>query len=326
MQIKKQEQIQTPYGVFCGIGGGETDEKGRIANLRLNERNVVLTHVGELIPYYQEETPRRRQKPSISFYPSGTVKTVYLEKQQEIQTPIGEFPAECVTFYETGELKRFFPQYGQISGFWSEDAERELSIPFHFQLDFAEFTAKLSGVSLFKNGGIRSVTLFPGETISVRTPRFGEVAVRIGFSLYETGELLSFEPAVPVSVDTPLGPVAAYDAAAVGIHADSNSVVLDRAGGIRAVTTSSDRLFAVAADKKARFFAPLERPSPLDEKATTLIPMRLEFNPTGSTVSIKIGDNTELLPLEGTRFQVISGSSPSGCSPERCAGCSLCAN
>jgi hypothetical protein len=323
MQLQKQAQIQTPFGIFCGIEGGETDESGRVANLRLNERNMVLTHVGELIPYYREETPRRRQKPSVSFHPNGMIKTVYLEEQQEIETPIGEFPAECVTFYDTGELNRFFPQYGKISGFWSEDEERGISIPFHFQLDCAEFTARLSGVSLYKSGNIRSITLFPGETISVRTPRCGEVPVRIGFSLYENGALHSFEPASPVFVPTPLGRIAAYDAAAVGVNADSSSVVLEPSGGICAVTTSSDRLVVTAADGTAKFFAPREQPSPLDENASILVPMRLEFDSAGTAVTIGIGTETEVLSLAGNRFQLIPGD-PGGCSPERCAGCSLC--
>lgn len=321
MHIQKQDCIQTPYGVFSGIAGGEADEGRRITSLRLSARNCILTHVGELIPYYKAVTPRRKEKPSVSFHPNGMIRTVYLEQQQEIQTPIGEFPAECVTFYDTGELKRFFPQYGKISGFWSEEDERELAIPFHFQLDCTEFTARLSCVSFYKDGSIRSITLFPGESIRLQTPCAGIVQARNGFSLFQSGALRSWEPAVPTPLPTPVGRVTAYDTTAVGVQGDSGSVLLHEEGAVHALATSSDRLVVTGPDNASAFFAPEEVPSPLADDATMLVPLRLAFD--AGTVQVTAAGAAQSFHREGNHFQVIPGSF-GGCSPSECAGCTVC--
>ncbi|MDR3209611.1 MAG: hypothetical protein LBT36_03175, partial [Oscillospiraceae bacterium] len=121
--------LQLPVGVFAGVEAVGRYPGGELEGVRLSERNMLVTHAGELIPYYTE-TARRKLKYSVEFYKSGAVKAVALEDRQELQTPIGEFPAELVTFFETGELKRFFPLDGKISGFWSEEEERALGIPF----------------------------------------------------------------------------------------------------------------------------------------------------------------------------------------------------
>lgn len=139
------------------------------------------------------------------------VNAVSLEEQQNILTPIGEFPAELVTFYDTGELKRIFPLDGKISGFGSEEDERTLHVPFSFSFDFSEFTALLSSLCFYRSRAIRSIPLFPGEVISVRTPLGGEIRVRNGFSLYESRRLESAEPAVPTPVLTPIGLITTYD-------------------------------------------------------------------------------------------------------------------
>jgi hypothetical protein len=191
---------------------------------------MLVTHVGELVPFYTE-THRRKNKCSVEFHKNGMVKAVALNEIQEIQTPIGEFPAELVTFYETGELKRFFPLDGKISGMWSEEEEKSLAIPLSFEFPFSSFTAIISGIAFYKTGDIRSITLFPGEKIPIST-EYGEIPARNGFSLYESGKLESLEPALPFVIQTPTGPRRAFDPNAIGVNADINSLVFSEEGKI----------------------------------------------------------------------------------------------
>jgi len=222
--------IQLPSGVFAGVASYACYPSGELEGVKLSEKNMLVTHVGELVPCY-EETNRRKNKYSVEFYKNGMVKAVALNEVQEIQTPIGEFPAELVTFYETGELKRFFPLDGQISGMWSEKDEKALAIPLSFDLPFTSFTAIISGVAFYQGGNIRSITLFPGETISIKT-EFGDILTRNGFSLYESGKLESLEPAAPTLIKTPKGRVKAFDPDAVGVSADVNSLVFGEDGDV----------------------------------------------------------------------------------------------
>ncbi|MDR0330259.1 MAG: hypothetical protein LBH93_00925 [Chitinispirillales bacterium] len=225
--------IQLPSGVFAGVDSYACYPSGELEGVKLSEKNMLLTHVGELVPAYVE-TNRRKNKFSVEFYKNGMVKAIALNDVQEIQTPIGEFPAELVTFFETGELKRFFPQDGKIGGMWSEQEERALAIPLSFDLPFASFTAIISGVAFYQSGNIRSITLFPGETVNIST-KHGEISTRNGFSLYESGNLESLEPAVPTLINVPAGAINAFDPDAVGVSGDVNSLVFDEAGEVKAL-------------------------------------------------------------------------------------------
>jgi antitoxin component YwqK of YwqJK toxin-antitoxin module len=231
--LLENKMIQLPSGVFAGVTHHACYPDGELEGIKLSEKNMLLTHAGELIPFYTE-TNRRKNKFSVEFYQNGMIKAIALNEVQEIQTPIGEFPAELVTFFETGELNRFFPLDGKIGGMWSEQEEKALTIPLSFDLPFTTFTAIISGIAFYKSGNIRSITLFPGETICLAT-KYGEIVTRNGFSLYESGKLESLEPAVPTLIKTPSGPLNAFDPDAVGINADVNSLVFDENGEILAL-------------------------------------------------------------------------------------------
>ena len=92
--------LTTPFGVLGGVFSYNTYPDGRtVKNVRLKEKNMIVTHAGELVQFYGDETPRSKFKPSLSFYENGLVKSVALERQQEVVTPIGELPAEFISFY-----------------------------------------------------------------------------------------------------------------------------------------------------------------------------------------------------------------------------------
>jgi hypothetical protein len=100
--VYQEHNIQTPYGVFGGIASVEYNPEGMMKSIRLNERNIVMTHAGNLVPAFGPDTARSKSGPSITFYPNGMIRSVSLDTQQDIETPIGEFPAELLTFYDTG--------------------------------------------------------------------------------------------------------------------------------------------------------------------------------------------------------------------------------
>ncbi len=224
---------------LCGVTSYTAYENGRMEECRLNAYNLIPTKYGYLVPQYKNPGIRRKDARALSFYKDGNLRSISLEKQTGITTPIGTFPAELITFYEDGALDSLFPLNGQIGFSWSEEEEGQLANEFNFNFPFGQFTAKISGIRFYKNGSVRSLILWPGEIIQISTPA-GELPVRIGFKLYEDGSLESVEPAEPVFIKTPVGPIKIFDAAALAVDADRNSLKFDRRGNLISLATSGD--------------------------------------------------------------------------------------
>ncbi len=313
-------RVQLPFGVLSGVTSMEAGANGTLRSVILQEKNVIVTHAGDLYAAYTE-TPRRKRKPSVRFHPSGLVQAIALEEQQEVLTPIGGMPAELVTFYESGELHRVFPVDGQISGFWTEEEERGMNIPLTFDLGFSLFTALLSSLCFYKSGAIKSFTLYPGESITVQT-RLGTFPARHGFSLHENGALRSFEPAEPVRVQTPVGTVTAYDPLAHGVHADLGSVAFSADGTLTDVRTASNRILAQPQGGAVRWHAPVQVPHFCSDDLPCFQPLRLSF--ASDTVTITDGGE-HTYRMDECHFHVSPFSDGTlGCSPADCASCSLC--
>jgi hypothetical protein len=313
--------LQLPSGVFGGVSSISCYSTGELEGIRLSEGNRILTGAGRLAPAFTE-TARRKNKYSVEFYKSGMVKAVALESQQDIITPIGNFPAELVTFYETGELKRFFPLDGKISGFWSEADERALNRSIQIDLGFTRFAAALNGMAFYKSGKLKSVSLYPGEIINVSTI-YGAVSVRTGFSLYETGELDSLEPACPYPIDTPIGRVFAYDPNAWGLGADANSLAFDPDGRVRKLTTISTKISATGDDGLC-FFEPIERLHPLDDEKTVIDGLEIRFDYASEFVEIISDGSASAFPMDMSLFSCADSFVPASlCGQDGCADCRL---
>jgi hypothetical protein len=312
--------LQLATGVFAGVSSYTAYPGGELEGIKLTERNMLLTHAGELTPAFTE-THRRKPKHSVGFFKNGMVKSVALEDVHEITTPLGEFPAELVTFYDSGELKRFFPQDGKISGLWTEEEERSLAIPLTFELPFARFTAVISGVCLYRDGSLRSLTLFPGETVEIAAPS-GTVTARRGFSLYSSGALYSLEPDAPSEVPTPLGVLLAYDSNSVGINADVCSLKFDKQGRVASLVTVSHKIAVQTADGGLLTFAPRDRVNPLDGESMVTYGMTLSFDYDGDTVTIDDGDASGTFARADCGFTVLKHNA-SACGPADCANCSV---
>jgi len=293
--------------------------------VKLSQKTVLLTSAGELIPAYTE-THRRKNKYSVEFYPSGAIKKVALEDVQEVQTPLGEMPAELISFFESGEVNRVFPLDGKISGMWSEQEERALAIPLSFALPFTAFTAIIGGIAFYQSGDIRSITLFPGETVAIAT-NYGEIKARNGFSLYESGKLESLEPSVPALIPTPIGAISAFDPNAIGVNADINSLVFDEDGRVITLTTALNCVAVQTTDGRSLRFAPREAVNPLDNESMMTVGLIIAFDYSADTVTFIDGAQKTALSVTENTFTIADHHASSlTCGPMDCAACSLSCN
>ncbi len=314
--------IQIAFGVLGEVSSYETYSSGELQGVKLTGKNMVMTHAGELIPAFSE-TERRKNKASVEFYKNGLVKAVLLEEQTEIETPIGTLPAEYVTFFPTGEIHRVFVADGKISGFWSEEDEGAYNIPLSFAFDFSQFKAKTNGICFYQSGAIKSITLYPGESILLNT-KAGSFETRIGFSLYESGQLQSAEPAETVFIHTQIGDFRANDPNAIGINADSNSLSFDESGKIIGFSTVSNRIAVLTEDSQFLLLNPEQKIHPLYDDMKITCAMQLKFDFENDTVTI-INDEKHTFSMSACRFTVQSlQTDVLGCTPEDCASCSLC--
>ncbi|MDR0918084.1 MAG: hypothetical protein LBM93_02375 [Oscillospiraceae bacterium] len=309
--------LQLSTGVFSGVTSYDTYEKGELSGLKLSEKNMVLTHAGELVPAYTENH-RRKNKYAVEFHRNGMIKAVYLEEQQEIETPIGTLPAELVTFYDSGEINRVFQLDGKTDGLWSEEEEIELAVSLNFDFDFSQFTAKINSISFYKEGDIRSICLYPREIIFVKTNNI-EVPVRNGFSLYPTGELESIEPSEPFKIKTPVGEIFVYNPNAIGINADNNSLRFYKDGKISELITSENRVAVQTESGHLRIFAPYETENPLDGESLMTIGLHIKFDYESDIVTFTSKDPPISFSLSKTRFNIVPYLS---CSSD-CSSCSM---
>jgi len=320
--VPENNIIRFANGSLAGVESYSCYPGGELLGVKLSQKNTLATRVGELVPAYTE-THRRKNKYSVEFYPCGAIKKIALDEVQEVQTPLGELPAELVTFFETGELKRVFPLDGKIGGMWSEQEEKALAIPLSFELPFTAFTAIIGGIAFYQSGAVRSITLFPGETVPIATA-YGKITARNGFSLYESGKLESLEPSAPFTIQTPIGALTAFDPNALGVNADINSLAFDEDGRIMALTTVNNRVAAQVENERPLLFAPREVVNPLDAESMITEGLKISFDYDTDTAQFAEGENHTILLITGSVFTITAhAASTPACGPADCAACSL---
>ncbi|WP_124064789.1 hypothetical protein [Clostridium sp. E02] len=317
--VLEENKLQTPYGILAGVDAFSCHPGGELSGVILSEKNMIMTQIGELVPAYTETT-RRKHKPSVEFNKQGMIISVALDQQQKVLTPIGELPGELVKFYPTGELHRIFILDGKISGFWTEEEERQLNIPLTFDLNFTEFRAMINGLCFYPDGAIKSITLFPGEEVTVKTP-VGQLKTKVGISLYESGALKSIEPSEPVSVTTKIGTIIAYDPDQIGIHADSNSLSFTEDGMVSSLITCDNSIYIQTKDEQLVKHSPIIKTHPMADDQLTVSGFRVEFDYEADEVILL----TQRYSLKDCGFTIEPFKRPGFyCSPSDCANCSLC--
>lgn len=241
------------------------------------------TKYGTLVPQHTTDELRKRDIFPVEYHSNGELKSVPLEMQTTIPTPVGDIPAELISFHENGNVNRVFPLNGKLSGYWSESDELGLSQTLTIRTSAGDITAKFISIGFHDNGELRSLTLCPGETAKVMTP-LGPLDMRIGISFTSDGQLESVEPASPSAVKTLAGEITAYDPDAVGVNGDANSLMFDCEGGVRRVTTTLTKLKAVHPDGRTEAFTPEYRESLCGDTEQEVVPMIVKFREDEVTV------------------------------------------
>ena len=285
-QISIMDTLETRYGTLSGIANSMAYPDGSLKSCMLDAENRIQTPVGEIIPQYRMAELGERQKKhrsSLGFFENGRIKSAALDRAMPLQTPVGVFEAELVTFHENGAMNRLFPLNGQVDGYWSEKNEGELAKVLDFDLPVGKFRAKIINLHFYPSGALKSLTLWPGQRITIETP-VGPMRLRTGFSLHENGSVRSVEPAAIVELATPIGRVKAYDAEMLGMNADQNSVQFSPTGSLVSVKTIHTGLRVISPDQVETIIEPLETTSLIDIAEMRTVPMRIDF--TGNTVVV----------------------------------------
>lgn len=272
---------------LSGITSSSKYASGALKSCMVNKLNRIETPVGVLIPQYRLGEFGERQKKhrsSIDFFENGQIKSISLDEQTPVVTPLGVINAELVTFYEDGNMNRVFPLNGQVDGYWSEANERERADLIPFDLTVGQFSAKVISIHYYPSGQLKTLTVWPGQKLSIQTPA-GVIEARAGFSLYEDGSLRSVEPMLPTVFTTPIGEVKAFDPNIIGMHADLNSVQFSPEGTLTSLKTIHTGVKVVDAKGRETLVEPPTAESLIDPEQMRTVPMTVEF--TSDSVRIE---------------------------------------
>lgn len=270
--------LATDFGVLPVQSGAEYYPSGALHSCIASEKARLDTPLGPLTPQFTANTLRKRQLPCITFHENGMLRSLPLEEQVAVPTPLGDMPAEFVTFYPGGQVKRVFPLNGRLSGFWSQENEAALTRPLNLATPLGEFELTVTSAYFGPQGALRSLTLWPGTEIDLPCP-CGPVPTRIGMAFFDTGALKSVEPARSVAVPTPLGELSAFNPDAHGISGDINSLCFSPSGEVAGLATIANAFEIVGQGR----MEPRLRKSYCD--GTTLEPAPLFVTFTGDRVA-----------------------------------------
>lgn len=303
-----------------GITSFTTYPSGVIKDCKLNQYNLVRVGEKFYIPRYKKMDERKKENKTMSFYESGNIKSIALEERSKVETSVGTINAELITFYENGSIDSIFPLNGQIGFGWSMEDEAQLLEEMDFSFSFGEVTTQVIALRFFLDGSLKSMILWPNKRIEINTP-IGTYPIRIGFRLYENGALHSFEPAVPISIETPIGTIMAFDQHAVGIDADFNSVKLYPDGTLQSLCTNSDIVVNCQATKERTVFYQQLRLDMLSDEMVKL-PIVLTFHE--EQVTLDNGAEKKTFSIGETKFLFLHDGYyvEKKCSPgSDCSGC-----
>lgn len=268
--------ICTEYGIILGITSVNFYLTGEIEECMINKKNEINVMGKNLIPLYEYSKERKKYIPSLTFYKSGNIKTISLNKSEVIETKEGAFEVEKISFYEEGGIKRLFLLDGKLSAYWTEDDEYNLAKYYNFKFSFGNFKAKIISLQFYLSQKIKSITLWPKEIINIETD-VGKIQVRIGLGLYENGKLRSCEPYKPTKVLTPIGMIQAYDANAIGIHGEINSLNFYEDGTVKSLKTTTNYIEVYKSSGEKIVHEPKETLNHFNNDMLDIIPLYLEF-------------------------------------------------
>ena len=214
-------------------------------------KNPIQIGCNTFIPKYLPLDNRARDRNAIEYYPTGELQSIYLESIQMIQIECNNLNAEYVTFYKQGQIHRIFPVYGKLSGFWSEEEEKQLLKANTVFIGGKFYTGLFSCICFYPSGVVKSLTIWPGESISILYNR-KKVTVRNGISFYEDGTIKAFEPKEPLMIQHRSGSYVAFDPLAMGISGDYTSLCFYPNGDVKSLKTVLTGIYYLKTDKKEK--------------------------------------------------------------------------
>lgn len=262
---------------------------------------TIQTKYGELVPQHTTDDLRKKEILPILHHDCGALRSLPLEEQTIIPTPAGDIPAELVTFHENGSLSRVFPLNGKLTGYWGQEDEAQMARPVTMHTPVGTITTRIIGIGFRDDASLRSITLWPGETVTIITPA-GNIEARIGISFTPDGIVNSVEPAQPKPVKTMAGDIVAYDPDAVGVNGDANSLAFDGQGEVARVTTTLTSLRVIYPDGRKAIFSPEYRESLCGDSETEIVPMLVEFTDTSVVIRANPEAQPTVIPKEGHLF------------------------
>jgi len=268
--------LHTPHGPLPADSIPRYNEDESLESALIHSQLEWELPCGWLTPQYLAEDAGRRNHAWVHFHPNGALKTLPLQSRTPVNVGEEILPAELVTFYDTGEVRRVFPSSGKLSGFWTEEQEGAVTPIVTLAAGIASITAKLISAEFFPSGILSNVALWPGETVSLHT-NVGTIHARSGISFFENGCLRSYEPATTIDVETPIGMLTAYDTNAVGIAGDLNSLRFNRLGAVESLITMNCTLQVEEAGQPMLEFRPKQIQSYCSEGDTELIGLHVYF-------------------------------------------------
>ncbi len=192
---------------------------------------IINTRYGNLLPCSGASDYRKKHRCAVCYFDSGALRSVYLEEPQVLTFPSGDYQAELITFYEDGSAKRIFPLYGQISAYWSIEEEAENAPGYEFEIAGEKYLIKPECIFFYPSGKIRSITLWPSDELSIKTPA-GIIRTKLGIELYENGGIRSIEPVFGTVIHTPEGDIKPFRYRPVMMHAENASLKFDGSGNL----------------------------------------------------------------------------------------------
>jgi len=293
----------TLYGDLSGVEFRSLFSNGKMDGCLVTQPNTLITPYGNLVPQYEAEDMGRRTVKPIYFYKDGSLKSIALQSQTILETPVGAVPAELVTFHKSGSIKRLFPLDGKLSGFWGWKNEFALATELTFKSPVGTLSAKVIGLQFYESGALKSITLWPGQTLTVQTP-IGEITVRKGLAFYESGAIRSFEPLKKIDLHTPIGIITSYDNEPNGIHGDINSVQLAEDGSIEALSTVDHAVEVSFSGENSELFHPGVKNNVCGDERKVSVPMKVRFDKRERQVMFH--DNPKFsFDMEHCRFEIV---------------------
>lgn len=252
------------------------DSEGRPEAIQPFEKIEVSTSVGNLVPIYEVEDHGRKRRTPVRLYKNGSFRSIALQDATQISTSVGNISAELVTFYESGALCRVFPLNGKLSGYWSELNEYKLTKELAIPTPIGTINVRPIYLHFYESGELRSITFWPAEKVEIQTP-LGVVPIKRGISFYRSGALESCEPITPLLVDTPLGPIEAFDPDPNGMNGEKNSLAFSEKGNVVGLSTVKTVVKGKNGSRDNMTFSPLVQRSRCSDTAFTVEPLKIKF-------------------------------------------------